>query len=130
VALLSLLAQSGCHRATRRPPDIPGAGVPGADLAAAVASLCQARDQAGHETGAARDTFYVVAHQRLHLEAQALAEVDRPAAGRLLIDMQRVEADLAPQAAAPALAADLATLATTAAAGLTRLAVPAPRCAS
>ena len=127
-ALAGLLLLAGCHHPAK-PVLIPGAGVPGTELQAAVVSLCQARDQAGNAAVSARDIFYVQAHQRLHLEAQALAEVDRPAASRLLVDIQRVEADLTPTPAAPSLAADLTTVTSTAADGLARLAVPAPPCA-
>lgn len=108
---------------------VPGAGVPGSELAAAVSSLCAADQLATSRPDRARDTFYVQAHQRLHLEAQGLAEIDRPASGRLLVAMQHVEADFTSSPAGTGLAADLATLTSTAAAGLDRLAIPRPACA-
>lgn len=127
--LVGLVLVAGCGRS--HAPVIAGAGTTGPTLRAAVAAVCRVRDDAAHgNVGAARDGFFVRAHQRLHEEALGLERVERAAAADLLVAMEKVEADFAsqPPAAAP-LVPDLATLTATAGRGLSRLAVTPPPCA-
>jgi hypothetical protein len=57
-----------------------------------VTALCDLR--AIRDPDAANATFFDDAHQELHVIAGATTDVDRGAAGALLVTMQRVEADL------------------------------------
>lgn len=111
--------------------------IPVPRLVDGVASLCRAAAQAGAagsgsdgapSAEAAAATFFDGAHEAMHELARAVEQSDRVSAARLLEAKQAVEADLSNHAAAPALAADLSHLFDAAAAGLGRLAIPAPPC--
>jgi hypothetical protein len=83
------------HRPTPSGSPLPSGALgvvsPGA-AARTVTALCDLRVIRDPDT--ANATFFDDAHQELHVIAGATTDVDRGAAGALLVTMQRVEADL------------------------------------
>jgi hypothetical protein len=95
-----------------------------------VASLCTARDFVGREDLAnARATFQNLAHDDLHVLADAIDELDRSAQSQLLRAKNRVESDFADGDLA-ALKADFPALIDAAEAALSVLKIDPPPCAS
>ncbi len=94
----------------------------------AVLGLCEARAEVERDPAAAGDAFFDRAHDRLHVIAAAVEEVDRPSAARLLEAIASVEADVRQDAEPERTAADLDALLEATRASLERLGLAAPRC--
>lgn len=134
-ALVMSLVLTGCGGAEPAPGadgptiQVGGEKVPEAWLTDALHHLCLARDEAPDRPRAAGDRFFDRSHEALHTIARALEDSDRPLAGRLLEDKQRVEAALRGLASGDRVAEDLGRLVAVTAAALARLEVPLPPCA-
>jgi hypothetical protein len=99
-------------------------------LRQAVAALCMTERQAQHEPAVARSTFYNDSHDSMHVLARLLETADRSQAAKVLETMQVVERDLAMQPISSSLPGDVGRLSAAAAAGLDRLLVTPPPCAT
>lgn len=129
VSLSACGAGSGDDRSgAERTIDVSGESVPVARLQQAAIALCTARDEARTDVKRANATFYDRSHDALHTIARALGPIDRAAAGRLLEDKERVEADLEADQPGPELAADLDGLARVTRSGLAALSISVPAC--
>jgi hypothetical protein len=123
-----ILSLGGCSSSSHTAKTIRvGANtVPTSDLRDVVPGLCATQRTA--DQTAARSSFYNRSHTGLHVIAQALEAGNRTLAGRLLISMQKVEADLAAANEPLARPHDVAQLVQTTRTGLARLSVPAADC--
>ena len=128
-ALVLAAVLAGCSRGSSGAATVEVGGEPvsATRLAAAAAALCQATEEARSDVDAARTTFYDRSHADVHVIAQALEEVDRSRAGRILLAKQRVEAELL-SGGSPTLPDDLRQLFLATRAGLHRLDVSVPDC--
>jgi len=102
--LFAALAATSCSRAATSdaaPDDLPAEAV--------AQGLCLAVADSGTDPAAAEESFARV-HSKLHVVARALQQVDRKAAGRLLVAKQKVEDDFRRRAPASELTPDLRNL--------------------
>jgi hypothetical protein len=91
----------------------------------ALCALSSATDR-----NAANASFYDDAHQELHVIAAATTDVDRAAAGGLLVTMQRVEADLATSSLPSGFANDVEALRVATVRAIRAVGLTAPACGS
>ena len=127
MALAAGCAKSGSNDVTSI-TGVEGRRVPVANLRAAMAGLCNARDRAALDRSAAKAIFFDESHDRLHDIAAALERIDRSASSDLLVAKQRIEADVTAPTPSPSLAGDLDHLAALTHESLTRLGVTSVPC--
>jgi membrane-bound lytic murein transglycosylase B len=120
--LFAALAATSCSRAATSdaaPDDLPAEAV--------AQGLCLAAADSGADPAAAEESFARV-HSDLHVVAQALQQVDRKAAGRLLVAKQKVEDDFRRRAPASELTPHLRSLIAATEDGFVRLDVTVVPC--
>jgi hypothetical protein len=98
------------------------------DADVAMRGLCEVRAVGASDRDQANALFYDRSHQELHVIAAAAEVRDRPAAGRLLQAMQRVEADLRGHRLPATFGADVEALIAASANALAAMGLTAPSC--
>lgn len=110
--LLAACSPDPSTGAKERTIEVSGQPVPVSSLREAVTGLCTALERSGTDPLAARDAFYALSHDRLHMIAAAVQEVDRAAAASLLQAKAVVEEDFGRLPFPPSLPDDLDRLVT------------------
>jgi hypothetical protein len=128
LALLVGCSADGSTTATPAPSGPSGAlGVVTAQAAAeTVSALCGMRRDTDRDT--ANAVFYDRAHGTLHALAAAAEDIDRAAAGQVLVTMQRVEADLQADELPATFGEDAGALLLSVRSALATVDLPAPDC--
>jgi hypothetical protein len=108
--------------------EVDGEEVAASSLREAVTGLCAALEHLPADPRSARDAYYQLSHERLHMIAAAVQEIDRSAAASLLQAMAVVEEDLARPPFPASLAGDFDRLVTATRAALGALSIPTEHC--
>ncbi len=135
VCLLVVVVIAGCSRGAGDPPEprtvaVDAEEVESNGLAAALAGLCLAREQASGDARAAKETYERRSRVGVDATARALQDSYSIAASAVAELAQVVEADFATDPPRPSLVLDLARLAEVMREGLARLGIltrPCPR---
>jgi hypothetical protein len=128
-----LWAGAACGSGSRPAPVVvamAGQTVATTKLQTIAGGICDAARQAPGNVDAARQTFFGVSHDGIHLIARGLEEKDRAAAAALLEAKQKVEADFLTPPPGPQIAADLRKLAAVTRTSLALFQVSADACPS
>ena len=133
VCLLVLVVMAGCSRGDRDPPGprtvaVDAEEVESNGLAAAVAGLCLAREQASGDARAAKATYERRSRVGVDATARALQDSYSIAASAVADASQVVEADFAADPPRPTLAVNLARLTEVTREGLALLGISTPAC--
>jgi len=126
--LLSACSSGASTAARTRTIEVDGEKVAASALREAVTGLCAALEHLPADPGAARDAYYSLSHDRLHMIATAVQEIDRSAAASLLQAMAVVEERLAQPPFPASLAGDLDRLVAATRAALRALSIPTEPC--
>jgi len=126
--LLSSCSSGPSTVARSRTIEVDGEEVVASSLREAVTGLCAALERLPVDPRAARDAFYSRSHDRLHMIATAVQEIDRSTAASLLQAMAVVEERLARRAFPASLGGDLHRLVAATRAALRALSIPSEPC--
>jgi hypothetical protein len=108
--------------------EVDGEEVTASSLREAVTGLCVALKHLPADPGAARDAYYSLSHDRLHMIATAVQEIDRSVAASLLQAMAVVEERLARPPFTTSLVGDFDRLVAATRAALRALSIPTEPC--
>ena len=131
-----LAARGGSGSGGSEPTSSPPISLPSGELgivtpdgaSAAVLGLCEVRTTLGSSVTEANAIFDDRVHEELHIIAAATQTQDVDAAATLLEAKERVEADFAHDAAAPAMRADVDALLGATRAALSAIGLDTPAC--
>lgn len=133
--LVAAVALAACGSSGQVPVPSPSALPSGSlgvvtqrDADVTMRGLCEVLAVGASDRDRANALFYDRSHQELHVIAAAAEVRDRPAAGRLLQDMQRVEADLRGHRLPATFGGDVKGLIAASANALAAIGLTAPSC--
>jgi hypothetical protein len=133
VAAVEIGAGAACGSDHKPAPVVvamAGQTVATAKLQTIAGGICDAARQATSNVDAARQTFFGVSHDGIHLIARGLQDKHRDASATLLEAKQKVEADFLTPPPGPQIAADLRKLAAVTRTSLALFQVSADACPS
>jgi len=133
VAAVVLGVGAACAKSSQPAPVVvamAGQTVATAKLQTIAGGICDAARQATTDVDAARQTFFGVSHDGIHLIARGLQDKHRDESATLLEAKQKVEADFLTPPPGPQIAADLRKLAAVTRTSLALFKVSADACPS